>query len=82
MKNFIKALLIAIQAMGAGYGIYASTQETDTLSDTVKANAEALANEWCPNGCHADGPGCYCYLKWDNYREHNWDDEDHNRDTP
>lgn len=36
----------------------------------TEANAEI--NPECPNGCLANGDGCYCYRHYDDLREKDW----------
>lgn len=43
MKNIIKIAVVAVFTTIAGYGVYAY-QRSETMSDLVLANVEALAN--------------------------------------
>lgn len=43
MKKFLKFAFVAILVAVAGYGVYAS-QKSDTVSDLMLANVEALAD--------------------------------------
>ena len=77
MKKFVKIAFVAAFAAIAGYGVYAN-QKVDTMSDSMLANVEALAdNEYhvdprCPNGCTSGTTGCYCYKTYPNKREVKW----------
>jgi hypothetical protein len=75
MKKFLKFAFVAILVAVAGYGVYAS-QKSDTVSDLMLANVEALANgEWGTGfNCRwadanywfctplGDGLGCPCFM--------------------
>lgn len=75
-KKLIRLAFTAALVAIAGYGIYAN-QNTDSMSELMLANVEALAddteNPLCPNGCVAEGNGCTCngvhYPEW---REYSW----------
>ena len=66
------ALLLAAAAV-TGYSAY----EESNISELFNANVEALTqqevNPDCPNGCQANGDGCYCYDWYENYLEAKWD---------
>ena len=49
MKTFMKVAFVAIFAVTAGYGVYAS-QKADVMSELVLANVEALASGEGGNG--------------------------------
>ncbi|WP_321481223.1 NVEALA domain-containing protein [uncultured Bacteroides sp.] len=73
MKNkLMKAILIAMFALFAGYNVYTSQRGVD-LSALALDNVEALAGEWENNDCHMNnstwiccpwslGVACYCYM--------------------
>ena len=61
-KNIIKAAFVVAIAMVSGINVF-NAQKTETLSDTVLANVEALAEEEasgpCLEVCHrCDGWSC------------------------
>ena len=61
-KNIIKAAFVVAIAMVSGINVF-NAQKTETLSDTVLANVEALAEEEasgpCLEVCHRyDGWSC------------------------
>lgn len=62
-RNILKITFIAAVAVAAGYIAYSQSQKAEALSDLTMDNVEALANsenDWCPNGCKANGDGCFC----------------------
>ncbi|MCR6509848.1 NVEALA domain-containing protein [Bacteroides sp. KH569_7] len=73
-RKFMKAAFVAAFAAVAGYGVY-TNQKTETMSDLMLANVEALArgegdvNPMCPNGCLSNGNGCLCHYWFPTYRE-------------
>ena len=76
MKKTIFAAVFAMAAVLGEYQNYASASSA-SLSDITKANIEALADIdlLCPNGCVADGEGCYCHGWYDSYKEYDgWPD--------
>ena len=74
-KNFLKVAFAAAFVAVAGYGIY-TNQNTDSMSDLMLANVEALAryevNPDCPNGCTSASSYCYCFQIYSNMREVHW----------
>lgn len=74
-KYFVKIAFVAVFAAVAGYGIYTS-QKSETLSDLMLANVEALAryevNPDCPNGCTSASSYCRCFQIYSNMREVHW----------
>ena len=76
MKKKIFAVALTLATAMGGYLTY-NESEADGLSDITKANIEALADIdlLCPNGCVADGEGCYCHGWYDSYKEYDgWPD--------
>lgn len=71
MKVAFAAAFVAV----AGYGVY-TNQNTDSMSDLMLANVEALAryevNPDCPNGCTSASSYCYCFQIYSNMREVHW----------
>ena len=61
-------MLFAVAAV-TGFSVY----EQSNVSDLLNANVEALARDEidpdCPNGCWADGGGCWCRWWYETYRE-------------
>ena len=56
-KNFIRVASVAAFVAIAGYGVY-TNQKTDSMSELMLANVEALADDseitptYCPGGRH------------------------------
>lgn len=74
-KKFFAIFIVAVVAIFVGYNAYQS-QRTETISDLMLANVEALAlyeiNPDCPNGC-TNGPSyCRCFKIYSNMREVHW----------
>lgn len=70
-KNIIRTAFVAAFALMAGYSAYTSQQKSE-MSDLVKANVEALADNelpeviiTCSRTC-SDGTG-RCYYKYDDW---------------
>lgn len=75
MKKFVKLAFVAAFAAIAGYGVYMN-QKSDSVSDLLSANVEALASgEWGDGfNCRwadsnywfctplGDGLGCPCFM--------------------
>lgn len=72
-KNSLKVTLVAAFALFAGYNVYTS-QKSETISDLVLANAEALADGRegfdCKNGCIDGSGGCECNDWYQYYAEY------------
>lgn len=67
MKKFIKFAFVAAFAAIAGYGVYTS-QKSDSVSDLLLANVEALADGEsgsgdCDTYCQSDWRYT-CYISW------------------
>lgn len=75
-KKFFIAMGVAAFAVAIAFNINTGLKN-DIGMDLTLANVEALArneqiNPECPNGCHENGGGCYCYADYPSYREHAW----------
>lgn len=74
-KKFFAIFIVAVVAIFVGYNAYQS-QRTETISDLMLANVEALAlyeiNPDCPNGCTSARSTCYCFKIYDQMREVHW----------
>lgn len=62
--------------LGAAAVTGLATYEKSNVSDLLDANVEALTRQEidpnCPNGCQANGDGCYCNRWYENYIEADW----------
>ncbi|EGF56889.1 hypothetical protein HMPREF9446_02032 [Bacteroides fluxus YIT 12057] len=53
MKKLIKIAFVAVFAVVAGYGVY-TNQKSETMSDLMLANVEALASGETSDQCHTN----------------------------
>ena len=73
-KSVLRGLLIASIVFSAGWCL-TQKKNASQFSEMLLDNVEALAsgeNANCPNGCKADGNGCYCNFWYEWYREAEW----------
>jgi len=49
-----------------------SISQTGSSNISVMAQANAAVNPDCPNGCLANGNGCWCKTWYDCYKEATW----------
>lgn len=71
-KKILGIVVMTTIALASGWNIYQNDNNSN-FSDLVLGNVEALANEktndMCPNGCTANGDGCYCNGWHPTYKE-------------
>lgn len=73
-KKILGVAIMAAIAVTAGWNTSQNENEMK-LADLVLSNVKALAsgeNDLCPNGCTANGNGCYCNGWHPNDREARW----------
>jgi len=74
MKKIVfGGIAIVVIAVVAALSVNLKSNEYG-LSEVGLSNVEALANisPACPNGCDANGNGCYCNGWYEKFKEHNW----------
>ena len=68
----------AVVAMVAAANVKMASNNNEELTalqlENIEYLAEAEINPDCPNGCHENGPGCWCRSWYPTYLEHNWGD--------
>lgn len=68
-KKTITIGCFAAIAAAVGYNANNNANEA-AVTELISTNTEALAD--CPNGCVANGGGCYCNGSYGGYAEYNW----------
>jgi len=64
MKKKVLFSIVAVALFAVAIGLNMQLNEKNT--------AKADINPDCPNGCVANGPGCYCYDWYPCLKEYNW----------
>jgi hypothetical protein len=74
-KKILGVIAIVVIAVVTALSVNLKSNDSG-LSDLGLKNAEALANQnpACPNGCDANGNGCYCNGWYPCYLEHDHGD--------
>ena len=74
-KIITVAAVISFLILATSYSLFST--ENKPASSVTQQNIEALTrtiNPDCPNGCVEGKDGCWCYKRYKEYSEHDWND--------
>lgn len=71
-KTILSVTVVAAVALTVSFGLTKNEPKSVSMLQNLEAMAAGEINPDCPNGCHDNGLGCYCYGDYPTAREHVW----------